>query len=751
MPRQSLKLFARLIAKNREPYILKILTLATAFASSALIILFSLHEFGFDKFHAGANQIFRVVQKNVDPAYRGNRLSAKVPENIIDQLTSHTYRDSLLIARVKIMNGITVHSGPQTFRDQKIHAADAAISKIFSFEIQNGSIANFDGPSRVNAVLSERAAQQYFGTDNASGRKIKLHTFGDTLTVPVVAVFKTFPSNAHEDFDVLITYQPEVIQTLGFNSDETGVYGRSRMLSPAAYRIPSIHTLQYTLQPLPEIYFGSRMLGEEARHGDRYSVIILISIASLILFLALTSFINLTTLTLPYRSKELAVKKLAGTSQLNLFAGFVKESFTLTGAAFLLAIIILISFSTYLETMLELPVQQLIFSMNIKLITTLVLLFLLLAVSPVWMTLKFIRASPNRLLRTDTLTFPKLKRTITFLQLGISIFLIIASVVVRRQINFSLVKEPGQNHDQIVYLNAPDGITNEGIRSMRAGWKQFNPNILDVMAVSQLPDRVSSKETDSEFYTLFVDRGFRDFFNLRMIEGHWFGPNDGNGSVIINKKGKVLISSAHENVMGVLEDISETFNQPERPMKFKPASDYQYNWLCVRVLEVDIRRTVMHLTDSFFENGQVAQVYYLNKHFQSWIRYQDRLNALSGMLAVISAFLSCCAIYGLSVSIVRDKIKQIAVHKLYGAHTTHITLLLIKEFAVQMMIALLVFAPLTYIALNELLRTFVYATRFSWLDPVYPIGYCACVITAICGFQALSLNRNDFSTALKGQ
>lgn len=421
----------------------------------------------------------------------------------------------------------------------------------------------------------------------------------------------------------------------------------------------------------------------------------------------------------------------------------------LVGISLVLGLVILIFTNTSIEAMLQLPVRTLIFSVNIRLIIIVGALFLLLSLSPVLMTLKFVRASPNRLLRTDTLTFPRLKRTITFLQLGISIFLITASVVVRRQINFSLVKEPGQNHDQIVYLNVPSGITNEGIHSLRSGWKQFNPNIIDVMAVSQLPDRVSSKEINSDFYAILVDRGFRDFFDLKMINGHWFGPNDGEDAVITNKKGNELMSSSPQNVIGVVEDISEKFNQPEKPTKLRPAPDYQYNWLCVRVLEVDIRRTVDYLSDAFSDHGEIAQVHYLNKHFNSWIQYQDRLNSLSGILAIVSALLSCCAIYGLSVSIVRDKMKQIAVHKLYGAHTFNITLLLVGEFAKQMLIALIVFAPITYIMLHELLRTFAYSTGFSWLDPIYPIGYCAFVITAICGFHALSLNRNDFVAVLK--
>ena len=120
------------------------------------------------------------------------------------------------------------------------------------------------------------------------------------------------------------------------------------------------------------------------------------------------------------------------------------------------------------------------------------------------------------------------------------------------------------------------------------------------------------------------------------------------------------------------------------------------------------------------------------------------------MLAVISALLSCLAIYGLSISIVRDKLKPIAIHKLCGAGTLNITRLLIKEFTGQMALAILISGPMTYLILKELLRTFVYSTHFIWLDPLIPLAYCVAVIAMLCGFQAWNLNREDLSAALKG-
>ena len=322
-------------------------------------------------------------------------------------------------------------------------------------------------------------------------------------------------------------------------------------------------------------------------------------------------------------------------------------------------------------------------------------------------------------------------------------------MVLRRQVTYSLVKEPGRNFEQIVYMNYPKDLTDEEIKSLRVNWKKTNANIIDILGVSQLPSQISSKELNSEFYFIGVDPAFRDFFGLQILEGSWFKANAGDSIVVVNELARKILGNSAHNVIGVFKDLSGQFNQPEKPLKINIASYYDYNFLCVRILEVDIRRTMDFLSRYFQDGKHKPSISFLDKRFEEWLKYQDRLNTLSEMLAIISGLLSCCAIYGLSISLVRDKLKQIAIHKLCGASSFNITRLLVREFTNQMLKAILVFGPLTYIILKELLRSFVYATHFSWLDPLIPLVYCVTTITLLCVFQSLSLNREDLSLALK--
>jgi putative ABC transport system permease protein len=744
---ENLKLFYRIALKNREVYFLKIITLAIAFGSSVLILLFSINEYGFDRFHADANRVFRVLQRNNAEDFSGIRLSNQIPDQVFQSLQKDP---SILLSRIKTMNQQVVMINETITRDLTIHAADSSVLNILSFDF----IQRRDGFQNDEDVvmISSSLAAQLFGS-SALDRELRICAWNDTVSMRVAAVFNDFPLNSHEAFRIFIPFNKKTLARLGYQTSSFQIYGKMTVNPVEGYDMSDFKSentqFTYKLQSLPDIYFGPRIFGDNAHHGDSYSILILISISSLVLFLAVTGFINLTALTLPYRAKEIAIKKLAGNDVNELLISFASESFSITLFAFLLGTGLLIIVGNWIAPVLSIDIITLLKQGNLTLIGVMSLIVIIVGLAPLMVVIKFLRASPVRLLSTDTITFPKLKRVITCVQLGVSIFLIVASMVIKRQINRSLIKEPGRNYDQVVYITYPENLTNEKLYDLRSQWRKFNPNIVDVMAASQLPDRIQSKELNSDFYFISVNPSFMEFFNLRMASGNWFKANNADSAIVVNKQGNMLAGS-EKNVIGVIEDIGSEFHLAEKPLKIKLSDYHNYNFLCIRILEVEIRRTLKYLSESFAVDGRNAQVSFLNKRFEEWLKYQDRLNSLSDILTLISALLACCSIYGLSVSLVRDKLKQIAVHKLYGAAVIHITKLLVKEFAKQLAWAILIFAPITYIVVNELLRNFVYITHFEWLDPVIPIAYCSIVITLLCGIQALSLNRSDLTSALKG-
>ncbi len=100
-------LFVRILSRNRDVYLLKVITLAVAFAASILVTLFSTHEFGYDTNHENADRVFRMLARNTDKDYTGNRLSASIPKAILKRI-SEQFSDLVTISRVKALNKVTI-------------------------------------------------------------------------------------------------------------------------------------------------------------------------------------------------------------------------------------------------------------------------------------------------------------------------------------------------------------------------------------------------------------------------------------------------------------------------------------------------------------------------------------------------------------------------------------------------------------------------------------------------------------------
>jgi putative ABC transport system permease protein len=246
-------------------------------------------------------------------------------------------------------------------------------------------------------------SNRYFGTTQSQGRKIQVSTFRDTVLFTVAAVYRDYPHNAHEEFSCFLRFDSSALASLHFDPGKAGIYGKlpGGNFTPIKSILDKLEQpgrWSYRVQPISEIYFGPRVNGEDARHGDRYSIIILISVAALILFLSLTSFVNLTILTLPYRSKELAIKKLAGKSQPGLTIGLAGEYGWITGISLILGVLLLVLSSGWMKSILEVDIVVLFLSGDLSWVLLLLGLFLIFAIAPLFFTLRFTRASPIRLL-----------------------------------------------------------------------------------------------------------------------------------------------------------------------------------------------------------------------------------------------------------------------------------------------------------------------------------------------------------------
>ncbi len=84
--------------------------------------------------------------------------------------------------------------------------------------------------------------------------------------------------------------------------------------------------------------------------------------------------------------------------------------------------------------------------------------------------------------------------------------------------------------------------------------------------------------------------------------------------------------------------------------------------------------------------------------------------------AILTIFISCIGLFGLSVLSAEKRTKEIGIRKVLGASVLTIVTSLSKDFVKLVVFALIIASPLAYLAANKWLQNFPYRIAIgSWM------------------------------------
>ena len=224
---------------------------------------------------------------------------------------------------------------------------------------------------------------------------------------------------------------------------------------------------QHFLQGLTDIHFNPDYDAFDQRQAHKPTLYGLLAVASFLLLLGCINFINLTTAQAAQRAKEIGIRKTMGSGKGQLIFQFLSETFLLTFLATILSVVItpwlLKIFSDFI------PPEISFTSLNqphvwLFLLGLIIVVTVLSGFYPALVLTKF---KPVTVLKNQAYAGTAqtrkawLRKTLTVTQFVIAQFLIIATLVVSKQVHYSLNKELGYKRDAIVYFNAEWNIFSE--------------------------------------------------------------------------------------------------------------------------------------------------------------------------------------------------------------------------------------------------------------------------------------------------
>lgn len=752
----------RNLSRHKIYSIINIAGLSIGLACAMLILLYVKDEVSFDKFHKNVNSIYRIVtQSKYGGVYhkdsntgflQGPRFTKNVPgiETFI----------RIQSGAADIKNGTEVQS-------QDLLYVDQGFFSVFSFPLIAGNAATcLTEPHSV--VLSEEAATKQFGKIEVVGKTMMLKE--DSIFVPykVTAVAKKCPQNSSIQFDVLLPFRESETEAKNNENWFNFFLNTFVVLNPNANLQTVENQMQaffvrdaskaykemvekylngfdegmgtYFLQPFTDMHMNTELPaqnGLQNASNPMYSYI-LSGIALFILLIACINFINLTIARSLKRAKEIGIRKVLGSDREQLIFQFLGESFLLCFIAFTLALILV---QSILPVFNNLANKALSFSylFDIKLIFGYILLFLLTGLlAGFYPALVLSGYKPVETLysRFNLTGKNYLQKALVVLQFALASFMIIATFTFYSQFNFLTKTDLGYDDRNIVEVSK-QGLKHSEAEIFKAELLK-NRNIIDVAPKNSGFWGTAAKiSNDSvmQFAYETVDESYLPTLKIPLVQGRNFSssnPSDAANSVIVNEAfvkkagwknpiGETVNFYYNENeiymVVGVVKDYHyQSLNQKIGPQLFTMKNDNLYGKFNIKIKPGTETESLKYIQKTFKQFFPLSPYSYIFKDDQRIKDYESeaKWKQIIFFGAILTIFISCIGLFGLSVLAAEKRTKEIGIRKVLGASVNSVVTTLSKDFLKLVSIALIVAIPLAWLATDKWLQNYPYRITLNW-------------------------------------
>lgn len=755
----------RKLWKNKGLSFINIFGLATGMACTLMIFLFVQDELKYDRHHADADRVYRVVKDFINDD--GSRIPDATTPGPLAGAMQEEMPEVESVTRLHPDWGGTniLEYGDKKFTESKVWRVDSSFLDIFSITFVKGH-AKTALNDLTSVVLTETTAHRYFGNEDPIGKVMKMDGRED---ITVTGVIRDVPPQSHIHYNFLMSYRrlPQNAHTNwgSYNyytyvkvKPGTNIKAFEKKIQDVHDRNSSEHFSQFYTQPLLDIHLTSHLKWELEPNGDKLYVYIFSVIGIFILVIAAINYINLSTARSSLRAKETGIRKVSGAHRTSLVFQFLMESVILCSISALLALAI-----AWLVT----PVVNELTQKQLQIISNPIVLMYLFGVTiligmiagllPALYLSSFRPVAALKGLRLTEGGALTLRKSLVVVQFTISIALIISTLIIVQQIDYLQTARLGFDKDQVVVLRNARGLSRADQSSFLNSVKQLS-GVQDAataggilgqgFSTSRLRAVGSEQEQQLNFGS--VGFGYMDVTGIEMAEGHGFtnefpadtmnngilgGPmHQRLGGIVINERavkefglGSPAVGKRLEwatdgdtlyyvEVVGVAKDFHFTSLRNEiKPFGFIMNPGRQSNFT-IRLSKGDIPSTIAQLEElwkrSFPE--RTFEYTFLSESFAKMYIAEGRFQKVFISLVVLGIIIACLGLFALASFSAEQRIKEIGIRKVLGASVLHVMTLLSKDFLRLVAISIVLAIPVAAYAMKGWLQGFAYHVSMEW-------------------------------------
>lgn len=779
----------RSLRKNAFYSFINITGLSLGIACSILIILWVADETSFDEFHPKADRLYQVW---VNAYFDGG----------IDSWTSVPVPTA---EAMKPADANIVRAAITDWGNEHLLATsdDKHLSK-WGFNVGGEFLQMFQFPliagnaeqalnDASSIVITESTAKALFGDEDAMNKVIRVDNQFD---LKVSGILRDIPPNSSFQFDFLLPYKHwhstsawlrqhesnwgdysvQAFVELNDPKNKASVENSIRGMLTAHGESDEVKH-EFFLYPLLKWRLHSNFQNGVERGGLSDYVQLFTAIAVFIIVIACINFMNLATARSERRAREVGIRKSMGSRRHELVFQFIGESMILASISFAIAVaaaqLLLPYYNTLVGKQLFIDYTSAafwMFSLGTILVTGVLAgsypAFYLSGFQPI----KVLKGKPTT---GKGASLPR--KALVTLQFGFSIFLIISMFVIYNQIQLVKGRDIGYAQENLITVplnkDYQDNLRPLKIELLASGkvasMVQANSAITDINSRNFVGWPGKPEELKVMFNTVATGYDWAKTMGVKMIEGRDFSEDFKSDSlaIVVNRAAielmgledpigteleirgqkrkligicdNVLMGSPYENVQPMCTILADW--QGPITVRLKPTNDLQAS---LKTVETIFRK---------YGPAYPFQYTFADVEFQKKFATINLTSSLASLFAVLAIVITGLGLFGLAAFTAEQRTKEIGIRKVLGASVSSLVSLISREFSFLVIIAFVIWAPLSWWAMNSYLERYAVRTNVAWW--IFPLTGAIALVFAllIVSTQALRAAHADPVDSLRSE
>lgn len=742
---------------------INIFSLAIGFACCMVIYLFIRDERSFDSFHSKKENLYRLDEVQNFPGTNIQKVALTMPG--MGPFLLKEFPEVVNYTRFMCRPKQLVVKDDKRFLLPFVATVDSTFLDMFDFVVTHGDKATaLDEPNTM--MVTEATALKFFrSADEAMGNTL---TFNNA-EYKVTGILKNVPENSHMKFDALVSMTTITSGDKGFNDRWGGNFLNTYLelnpntnIAAMEEKFPAFlkRHMDYPdvnrnyvlwLQKLDQVHLASSDIEHDYNNYRKFNgayLDVFMIVGVFILLIAGVNFMNLTTARASHRWKEIGVRKTVGAKKFQLFVQFIFESMVLAFMSLMLATMINFLSLPFVNQAIgrQLTLWPLFTEpVNIAYLLVVTLgLGILTGLYPSFYMTSFNMASVLKGGGKGAGGRSVFRSSLVIVQFGLSLAMIVSTLVVLQQLSFMQNKDLGFNKNQIMLIDMNREV-NQKFEMLRTELKR-SPLIHGVTASGQrLGENFHQTgfkvKSDTGVFMITpsnvnVDYEYLEVYGIQLKEGRGFSkdiPTDKDLAFIINESFakelalKETIGTQagmgwyHNDTLGTIIGVAKDFNFNSLHYKINTLQlsvhpDWGYDEMSVKIDGNRPEEAIATIKKLWEEHITYPFDYsFLDEHFERLYRSDKQMGSVVTIMAGLAILISCMGLFGLAAITTERKTKEIGIRKVLGASEAQITFLLSRNFAVLIAISFVLASPVTYWLLTKWLESFAYRINISLL------------------------------------